>query len=433
MKQIFYLLAGLLASSSFSFAQTITIGDPNYVYLRGGGDINHGLAWYGTTTGLSKPFAGILPDGPVLFGYSGGILGTKAGSEKAVIKWNAIGNVDINSQVAITGGGLWCNGTSGATPTTGAGTRLMWIPQKAAFRAGIISPGSLFPIAWDDANIGIASVAFGESCAATGNYAFSAGNYNIASGLKSTALGDQNQAQGNSSIALGSLTKSIGDYSFCGGKNSITNGAYSFSYGNGVTAQSYNSFVIGWASVNGSVSSTTWVPTDPLFVIGNNTSTNAFNVLKNGNTGIGSIAPTYKLEINAGTTSALLVKNAAGAAYGIRTQVLDNNIKAFVIENNGVEKFRINGGGTIYGKEIFLMYGAFPDYVFSKEYNLKSLDEVSDFIKMNNHLPNIPSADDVKENGIGTAELQVKLLEKIEELTLYIIDQEKRIKQLEAK
>ena len=67
------------------------------------------------------------------------------------------------------------------------------------------------------------------------------------------------------------------------------------------------------------------------------------------------------------------------------------------------------------------------DYVFKEGYYLKSFKELSDFIKVNNHLPNIPSAKDVESNGIELASLQVKLLEKIEELTLYILQQQKII------
>ena len=78
------------------------------------------------------------------------------------------------------------------------------------------------------------------------------------------------------------------------------------------------------------------------------------------------------------------------------------------------------------------------DYVFNENYNLKSLEEVEKHINENGHLPNIPSAKEVVENGINVAEMDAKLLEKIEELTLYSIEhnkqnkiQEEKIKQLQ--
>ncbi|WP_010518698.1 tail fiber protein [Croceivirga radicis] len=72
-----------------------------------------------------------------------------------------------------------------------------------------------------------------------------------------------------------------------------------------------------------------------------------------------------------------------------------------------------------------------PDYVFKEDYDLKTLEEVNAYIKANGHLPNIPSAKEMETNGICVSVMNMKLLEKIEELTLYILMQEKRIQQLE--
>jgi hypothetical protein len=71
------------------------------------------------------------------------------------------------------------------------------------------------------------------------------------------------------------------------------------------------------------------------------------------------------------------------------------------------------------------------DYVFKKDYSLKSLEEVEKHINEKGHLPNVPSAKEVVENGINVAEMDAKLLEKIEELTLYSIEQNKQIKKLQ--
>ncbi len=72
-----------------------------------------------------------------------------------------------------------------------------------------------------------------------------------------------------------------------------------------------------------------------------------------------------------------------------------------------------------------------PDYVFEEDYDLKSLEEIEAFIKSNNHLPEVPSAKEMEENGIELGVMNMLLLKKIEELTLYIIEQEKRIQALE--
>ncbi|MCE3226661.1 MAG: hypothetical protein K0S32_1212 [Bacteroidetes bacterium] len=99
----------------------------------------------------------------------------------------------------------------------------------------------------------------------------------------------------------------------------------------------------------------------------------------------------------------------------------------------GKVNFKVKTSGFVYAREVNVWASTltFPDYVFSKEYKLKTLAELESYIKDNQHLPNIPSAKEVEENGMNLAELQVKQMEKIEELTLYIIELEKRIKSLE--
>jgi hypothetical protein len=69
------------------------------------------------------------------------------------------------------------------------------------------------------------------------------------------------------------------------------------------------------------------------------------------------------------------------------------------------------------------------DYVFAPTYKLRSLSEVAEFVQANKHLPGVPSASDVVEHGIDVAKMDAKLLEKIEELTLYSIELEKENRQ----
>lgn len=74
-----------------------------------------------------------------------------------------------------------------------------------------------------------------------------------------------------------------------------------------------------------------------------------------------------------------------------------------------------------------------PDYVFEKDYTLPSLEEVSDYVKQNQHLPGIPTASEVKESGVDMGEMHSAMLKKVEELTLYLIDMNERVKSLEQK
>ncbi|AOW20092.1 fibronectin type III domain-containing protein [Urechidicola croceus] len=87
--------------------------------------------------------------------------------------------------------------------------------------------------------------------------------------------------------------------------------------------------------------------------------------------------------------------------------------------------------GNIIAEEVRVaLQGNWPDYVFEKNYNLPSLLEVENYINKHGHLENIPSAYDTKTNGISVGEMNAKLLRKVEELTLYIIQQEKKINEL---
>jgi hypothetical protein len=105
-----------------------------------------------------------------------------------------------------------------------------------------------------------------------------------------------------------------------------------------------------------------------------------------GNVGIGTLNPTYKLSVN----------------------------------------------GSIRSKEVVVETG-WADYVFAKDYKLPSLTDVEKYIKANNHLPEIPSAEEIQTNGLKVGEVQTKMMQKIEELTLYIIEMKKEIELLKSK
>ena len=120
--------------------------------------------------------------------------------------------------------------------------------------------------------------------------------------------------------------------------------------------------------------------------------------------------------------------------------------KKVVIHTNGNSFF--NGGnigigtespqakldvrGKIIAREIEIKVLSGADFVFSPDYTLKPLSELETFVKDNRHLPEIPSEKQMQENGLNVNEMQIKLLQKIEELTLYVIDQQKQINELKS-
>ncbi|VXD10886.1 hypothetical protein [Marinoscillum sp. 108] len=91
---------------------------------------------------------------------------------------------------------------------------------------------------------------------------------------------------------------------------------------------------------------------------------------------------------------------------------------------------KLSVNGTVHTKEVKVDLIGWSDFVFEKEYELLTLEEVEQHINENGHLPEIPSEAEVTENGINLGEMDAKLLQKIEELTLYMIDINKQVQQL---
>jgi hypothetical protein len=134
-----------------------------------------------------------------------------------------------------------------------------------------------------------------------------------------------------------------------------------------------------------------------VFSIEKNAMANAIYVKAGGNVGIGTNAPTSALTVNGTITS-------TGQSVN----------------------------GKITCKEVEVTLDAFPDYVFDEEYHLSPLSEVEKYIKENKHLPGIPAAKEVIENGLSIGEMNVKMMEKIEELTLYVIQLQKQVNELKS-
>lgn len=159
----------------------------------------------------------------------------------------------------------------------------------------------------------------------------------------------------------------------------------------------------------------------------------AFNVLDASNNQAFKVNNDGKTTIKTLNADAFNVLNAS------------NNV-AFVIKNDGKtyignQKPKVSGphinamlavDGKILAKEIFVNIhnSVWADYVFDKNYKLMALSDVETFIKKEKHLPNIPSELDLKANDLNIAEMQKLQMEKIEELYLYVIEQQKQINAL---
>ncbi len=93
---------------------------------------------------------------------------------------------------------------------------------------------------------------------------------------------------------------------------------------------------------------------------------------------------------------------------------------------------KLTVAGDIHAREVRVTTNAGADFVFEKDYTLRPLSELDAFVQENKHLPEIAPAAQMVEEGVNAGEFQIQLLQKIEELTLYVIEQEKRVKALET-
>ncbi len=215
----------------------------------------------------------------------------------------------LDQGATLPDGGILAMGTyNGGTAltTTGAGTRLIWYPRRAAFRAGYVDG-----VQWNDVNIGNDSMAFGynntarassvvmgSSNTASVSHAIAIGISNIASASSAIAMGQNVTASAQDATAFGDHTTASSLASTAMGSYSTASGNYATAIGFYATAQAYASLVLGRYNV---IAGTTnnWVQSpvaEPVFVIGNGTSSvarsNALTVLKNGDTAIGGVLDT---------------------------------------------------------------------------------------------------------------------------------------------
>jgi hypothetical protein len=136
-----------------------------------------------------------------------------------------------------------------------------------------------------------------------------------------------------------------------------------------------------------------------------------------GNVGIGTTSP------NANASLDVSGNIFASSKIAIGTTDM-NKIATYSLAVNG---------SAIFTKAVVKLNSAWPDYIFKENYKLPNLDSLEQFIKLNGHLPEVPKAGEVETNGIDLGNNQALLLKKIEELTLIVIEQSKRIEKLEKK
>jgi len=127
----------------------------------------------------------------------------------------------------------------------------------------------------------------------------------------------------------------------------------------------------------------------------------------------------FSISRDATTTTPDFMVNADGNVTIGTTTVYGTN-------STPSDPYKLSVNGKVACKEL-KVDASWSDYVFEKNYKLRNLKEVESYIKENNHLPEVPSATEVESNGLKVGEMQATMMKKIEELTLYIIEQQKLI------
>jgi hypothetical protein len=309
--------------------------------------------------------------------------------------------------------------------------------NASALGDGNISSGSYSLVSgYNSISSGIASFASGKDCDAIGKYSIALGLNSDALGFWSAALGSHVTASGTGSLAFGNKTKAIGSYS------------YVLGYGlsdNYLVNNISSSLMIGFMS------------DIPTIFVGPSSGQGTF-----GKVGIGTIDPIATLDVNGDINfkgkllhqgnefSSSPWEESGDEIYYTSGNVVSINQQGQIFSNelhtNKIVTRDVIGGsleiggatadfwlkdGYVYARELTVQAeGPFPDYVFEPDYDLISLPELEAYINTHKHLPEVPSASEVEENGIQVGEMNTILLKKIEELTLYVIELQKEIDQL---
>jgi hypothetical protein len=152
--------------------------------------------------------------------------------------------------------------------------------------------------------------------------------------------------------------------------------------------------------------------------------------------------PTYAsnfrfIDLSSTENGKVLQVNGTGIGIGYDPPAWSSADQLYVNGNVGIgttdpKGYKLAVNGSVVANSITVKVYPWADYVFKKEYQLPSLANVKTYIDQNHHLPEIPSEAEIAKNGLNLGEMNKLLMKKVEELTLYLIEQNKRIEKLEA-
>lgn len=217
--------------------------------------------------------------------------------------------------------------------------------------------------------------------------------------------GNENNYILNGNVGIGIISPSFYQH---GGNNKVLE-----VYNPNTTANSQSHIILSTGSIlpNSSLGSLTW-------------SMPNMSASNKGLAYLGVISGTNSTSANPSSSMIFATRNATASNWNPNMVLSDTgNLGIGILAPTN----KLDVNGTIHSKEVKVDMSGWSDFVFKKEYELPTLAEVEKHIAENGHLKNIPSEEEVLKNGINLGEMNAKLLQKIEELTLYSIDQNKKI------
>jgi hypothetical protein len=166
--------------------------------------------------------------------------------------------------------------------------------------------------------------------------------------------------------------------------------------------------------------------------------TTALKMFYQGTWGTPTYASNFRfIDLNSTESGKVLQVNGTGVGIGYDPPAWSSADKLYVSGNVGIgtntPKEALSVNGNIRSKQIKVEIANWPDYVFKPNYKLPSLNEIKSYIELNQHLPDIPSEEDVVKNGLNLGEMNRLLLKKVEELTIYLIEKDKVISEQQHK
>lgn len=317
-----------------------------------------------------------------------------------------------------------------------------------------------------------------NGCSVTGTYASAIGKSNTASGNNSFVGGYSSQASGSNSFAFGYNSKSTQSTSAALGNTALASGVGSIAIGNYVKATAQNAFVFG-TGTTASYPLTNSTANSIAFGINSNKPTmlitKSLNNNYTGKVAIGQVtAPAAKLHIKSDNNEDagvilepsnkngwkafiqlfdedhnITVDNTAAMVFNAGRGLLSFQGDSYCFGNNALHissngKIGVNtinntsgfalavDGGIISTKVHIKEVKQWPDHVFSSDYQLLELEELRHYLDNNHHLPGVPSEQEILANGYDINEMQYLMLEKIEEMTRYILLLQDEINRLKA-